>query len=70
MTGNVDLRRRAIGRNKRRRNLSLLDAIVFAVEVDLTIRTPESIADSEKLFGARVTLVVREVVAVTALLFT
>ena len=61
---------RLSGRDKRRRQLPLLDAIVSAFEVDLLTATPERIANRKKLFGPQVTLVVRKIVAVTALLLT
>src|SRR6185369_15794033 len=69
MAGHEDFRRGAIGSDKWRREFGMLDAIVFAFVVDVAVRAPESIAHGEKLFGARVTLVVRKKITVTALLF-
>ena len=44
------------------------DAIVLAVEIDLTVSSPEGMTDRQKLLGARISLVVREKIAVAVLL--
>ena len=65
----VNLRLAAIRREKRRENLSFIDVTILARETHLAITSPERMTHRQKLFRARVSLIVVQKISIPALLY-
>jgi hypothetical protein len=50
--------------------LSSFDSVVLAVEINFTITPPEGITNRQKFLGTSIPLIVREKIAVAALLLS
>src|SRR5262245_31647718 len=68
MTRNINLRLTAIGRLKRREDLSLIDSAILTRKAHFTVVGPKQMTHAEKLFRARVSFVMVEKIAIATLL--